>query len=169
MNTARTECPPTLALCKRWVATYNEFLFLTVALRQLVRSRAPLGLLREQVRDRAVHLTDLADQLLALGYRPNERFAGAEAKLWGETLKLVGGLPWQAPPHDAPLEQVLEDVGRMRDGWQRFEGFVAELPDDFFAHLPSLNPQFHRADGVLWLVGQRRQPTANGVRPDHVV
>lgn len=169
MNTAHPDCPPALALCKRWVASYNEFLFLVAALRQLARSGSPLGLLREQMRDRATHLTDLADQLLALGYRPNERFAGAEAGLWNETLRLVGGMPWQSPPHDAPLEQMLEDVGRMRDGWRRFEGFVTELPEDFFAHLPSLNPQFHRADGVLRLVGQRRAPSATGVRPDHVV
>jgi hypothetical protein len=151
------------------VAAYNEFLFLAAALRHLARSGAPLGLLREQMRDRAAHLTDLADQLLALGYRPNERFAGAEAGLWGETLRLVGATPWQVPPHDAPLEQVAEDVERMRDGWRRFEGFVAELPEDFFAHLPSLQPQFHRADGVLRLVGQRRPPTAGDVRPDLVV
>lgn len=169
MNTAHPDRPTTLALCKRWVATYNEFLFLVTALRHFVRARAQLGLLREQVRDKAAALAELADQLLALGYHPDGRFAGEEARLWNEALLLVHGLPWQAPPHDAPLDQVIEDVGRIRDGWRRFEGFVAELPDDFFAHLPALDPRFLRDDGVLWLVGQRRQPSANGVRPHHIV
>jgi hypothetical protein len=169
MNTTHTDSTAPLTLCKRWVATYNEFLFMALALRQLVRVRSNLGLLREQLRDRAVALTDLADQLRALGYCPDSRFASAEARLWSETVGLVHKLPWQAPPHDISLDRLTEDVARMRDGWERFEAYVAGLPDDFFTHLPALDPRFLREEGVLWLMGQRRQPSASGVGPDHIV
>jgi hypothetical protein len=171
MMTARPEYAPAQSLCKRWVATYNEFLFQVAALRELTRHQAQLGLLREQLVDRATHLTDLADQLMALGYRPHELFAGAEARLWAETLKLVHSLAWQTPPLDAPADLVKEDLDRMNDGWKRFTAFVDELPVDFFTHLPTLNPQLYRGEGLLRLVGQRRQAAvaANGVRPDHIV
>ncbi|HVK18462.1 MAG TPA: hypothetical protein VM533_16120 [Fimbriiglobus sp.] len=170
MSTAHVEYPPAFALCKRWVATYTEFVSLVNTVRSGTLRGESLGLLPDLVRDRAAQLTDLADHLTALGYRPHERFAGAESKLWSETLKLAGTQMLHTPPADAPLGQVAAGVERMRDAWKRFAGFVAELPEDFLGHLPVLNPQYlYSLEGILWLMGTRRQPTPDGVRPDLIV
>ncbi len=172
MSTAHPYAPHGHALCKRWIATYNEYLFLTIALRDLARSASPMGLIRELTQEKAVQLTDLADQLQTLGYRPSERFAGQEAGLWNATLKLVAGLLWQTPPQDTPHALVRDDYNKMDDGWKQFQQLVAGLPDDFCNHLPSLDPQFYRPDSVQRLIGTRRQGLAastNGVQPDHVL
>lgn len=172
MITAQTDAPAGLALGRRWLSCYNEFLFLLMALRQVKQQQMGRGQLQQQICKRADQLTDLADQLQCLGFRPHARFCSEESCLWQETRAVAASMQWQAPSQDFPLELVLQDVERMRDAWRRFEQFVCSLGDEFFARLPALDPQTQRTDRLLQMMGQRGKTLApaatNGVGPNYI-
>jgi hypothetical protein len=153
------------ALAKKWTEEYSEFLFLTIALRDLVNRKINRGMIRGLITTQATSLLETTDQLATFGFRPTLGLAGAESDLWSQTVRYVSQIPWQQPPAGVPLDELAADLTRMQALWEDFEAFVGRLPGDFCesSQVLSSGPSF-RTEGNIQLLGHRISPTAIVVR-----
>lgn len=149
------------ALARRWTEEYSEYLFLTIALRDLVNREVNRGMIRGLVTTRATALLETTDQLATFGFRPSLGLAGAESDLWSQTVRYASQIPWQQPPAGIALDELTADLTRMQALWEQFETFVGGLPGDFCetSLVLSTGPSF-RGDGNMQLFGHRVTPTA---------
>jgi hypothetical protein len=149
------------SLARKWTEEYSEYLFLTIALRDLVNRKINRGMIRGLITTRAMTLLETTDQLATFGFRPTLGLAGAESDLWSQTVRYASQIPWQQPPAGVPLDELASDLTRMQALWDQFEAFVGGLPGDFCESslVLSSGPSF-RSDGNVQLLGHRICPTA---------
>jgi hypothetical protein len=149
------------ALARRWVEEYSEHLFLSLALRELVRRRVNRGAIRQLVTARSFGLLETTDQLAAFGLRPAVALAGPEADLWGHTVRYAARIPWLSPPAGVALDVLAADLCHMQGAWDEYEEAVARLPDDFFEESAFLAAGAgSRHDGAADRFGPTVAPTA---------
>ncbi|MDB5313632.1 MAG: hypothetical protein JWO38_7834 [Gemmataceae bacterium] len=150
--------PHTLA--RRWRGDYAEHLFLTIALRDLVRHRVNRGPIRGLITARSVALLEVTDQLAAFGLRPTLGLAGAESDLWSQTVRYASQIPWLSPPAGVHVDELTADLIKMQDAWNQFEAFAGELPEHFYEMSAVLTAGTAiRADGLPQYIGPRFSPT----------
>lgn len=154
------DCTFPQALARKWAADYAEYLFLTIALRELVRRGVGRGAVRGPMTARAVSLLETADQLSAFGLRPALGLAGAEAELWAQTIRYAADIPWQTPPAGVSVDTLAGDLAGMQAAWGRFEEAVGALPDDFLASSVLTAGADLRGESLAQLFGPRVSPTA---------
>ena len=151
MNTAHADCPPAFALCKRWVATYTEFLFRRSTVRSRSGRRVAAGSAPRPgpgpggPADRPGRLSCWRwDTGRTSGSPGRSRSCGARRSSWRAGCR---GSPRR---HDAPLEQVAEDVDRIRDAWAAVRGVRGRVARGLPRPPTVLNPQhLYSVDGVL--------------------
>ena len=149
------------SLARKWFVDYGDFLFTTIALRELLRRPVSRGPIRALLTARAVVLLETTDQLAAFGYRPSLRLAGAESDLWTQTVRYASRIPWLVPPAGVAMEILAADLAAMQTAWEQFEAFVRELPNDFFESSVVLAAASASTDqGIPSQLGPQVRPTA---------
>jgi hypothetical protein len=152
---------------RRWVYLYNEFLYLVIALRELVNAGHNQGQIQDILTAKLREMVEATDQLNAAGWRPAQQLAGDEATLWSHAVRYVCSLPWQAPPANLPFDVLAEDAMQIGEAWKKFVRFVARLDAGVFGSIPALDPLSCRPDRLAQLVGKGSRIPPAADRPNH--